>query len=192
MVEGGRIDHACHANDLARCVAETLAFDNAVRVVAAWAKNRNDTLVLVTADHETGGLSVLSDNGSGVLPDATWSSNGHTDAAVPVYGEGVNAERVPLLSDNTDLCGVARSEALMPATGFLVERGTEILTRTYWAVNSGDVCRVEYTPTLTSPVWQACGTVTALSTRVICETTNQALVSQEFFRLITTRLGELQ
>lgn len=186
MVEGGRIDHACHANDLARCVAETLAFDDAVRVVAAWAKNRTDTLVLVTADHETGGLSVLFDNGKGVLPEVTWRSSGHTSTAVPVYGAGVNAKRVPLLSDNTDLCGIARSEALMPATGFLVERGTEGLTRTYWAVNSGDVCRVESTPTLISPVWQACGTVTASNTRVICETTNQSFFSQVFFRMITT------
>jgi len=192
MVEGGRIDHACHANDLARCVSETLAFDEAVRVVVAWAKERSDTLVLVTADHETGGLSVLSDNGEGVLPEAAWSTGGHTGTAVPVYGLGVNAERTSLLSDNTELCGVARSEALMPATGFQVDRETDGLTRTHWAVNSGDVCRVEYASTLRSPVWQTCGTVTALSTRVVCETTNQALVQQGFYRLITTQAGRLQ
>jgi alkaline phosphatase len=190
MVEGGRIDHACHGNDLERCVAEALAFDEAVRVVVAWAAGRSDTLVVVTADHETGGLTVLADNGRGFLPDVSWGTGYHTATPVPVYGVGVNASQVASLSDNTGFRGVACSAALMPATGFRIERETAGLTRTQWAVNRGDVCRVEYTPTLMPPAWQASGTVTSFGTRVVCETTNGAPCAQGFYRMITIQSGE--
>lgn len=58
MVEGGRIDHASHAHDAAATVYDTLAFDEAVGVALDFALHNRDTLVVVTADHETGGLSV--------------------------------------------------------------------------------------------------------------------------------------
>ncbi|MDI3280079.1 MAG: alkaline phosphatase [Bacillota bacterium] len=58
MVEGGRIDHASHAHDAAAAVYDTLAFDEAVGVALDFALRNPDTLVVVTADHETGGLSV--------------------------------------------------------------------------------------------------------------------------------------
>lgn len=56
MVEGGQIDWAGHNNDAGTMLHELLRFDAAVRVVLDWAKQRDDTLVLVTADHETGGF----------------------------------------------------------------------------------------------------------------------------------------
>ncbi|PKK90803.1 MAG: alkaline phosphatase [Candidatus Wallbacteria bacterium HGW-Wallbacteria-1] len=59
MVEGGRIDQAAHGHDAATIVSEVEAFDKAVAVALAFAQNRNDTLVIVTADHETGGVSIL-------------------------------------------------------------------------------------------------------------------------------------
>lgn len=59
MVEGGRLDYSCHANDLAGCIHETLAFDEAVAVACAFhAKHPGETLIVVTADHETGGLAL--------------------------------------------------------------------------------------------------------------------------------------
>ena len=61
MVEGGRIDHAAHGNDPAGLVHDALAFDRAVAVALAFAREHDDTLVLVTADHETGGLSLGRD-----------------------------------------------------------------------------------------------------------------------------------
>ena len=93
MVEGGRIDHASHANDLARMVDEMVAFESAVEVVRAWASTRDDTLVLVTADHETGGLAVGACGAAGTLPPASWSSGGHTSANVNVYALGPLSER---------------------------------------------------------------------------------------------------
>jgi alkaline phosphatase len=106
MVEGGRIDHAGHDNDIGRNVLETVGFSDAVRVVTDWALGRSDTLVLVTADHETGGLKVLRNNGRGSFPTVSWSTAGHTDARVPVYAWGANARRVSGVMDNTDLFGV--------------------------------------------------------------------------------------
>jgi alkaline phosphatase len=58
MVEGGRIDHACHKHDLKAAIYEMIAFDEAVAVALNFQKTRPDVLVLVTADHETGGLGL--------------------------------------------------------------------------------------------------------------------------------------
>lgn len=56
MIEGGRIDWAGHDNDAATMLHEMLKFDEAVNYVYEWVKDRNDTLVIITADHETGGF----------------------------------------------------------------------------------------------------------------------------------------
>ncbi len=58
MVEGGKIDWAGHANDAATNVREVLAFDEAVRVALDFQKTHPDTLVVVTGDHETGGMTL--------------------------------------------------------------------------------------------------------------------------------------
>ena len=61
MVEGGMIDWACHANDAATAVAETLAFRDAVAEAVHFADAHPDeTLIIVTADHETGGLTAAT------------------------------------------------------------------------------------------------------------------------------------
>ncbi len=58
MVEGGKIDWACHANDVAAMIYETLDFDRAIRVAMDfYRKHPDETVIIVTADHETGGLS---------------------------------------------------------------------------------------------------------------------------------------
>ncbi|MCR8659452.1 alkaline phosphatase [Paenibacillus sp. T3-5-0-4] len=62
MIEGGRIDHASHANDFPSTVQEVLDFDAAVKVALDYAKKYGNTSVVITADHETGGLSLARDN----------------------------------------------------------------------------------------------------------------------------------
>ncbi|WP_339368951.1 alkaline phosphatase [Paenibacillus elgii] len=62
MIEGGRIDHAAHANDLPTMVKEVLDFDAAVKTAMDFAKKDGSTSVVATADHETGGLSLGRDN----------------------------------------------------------------------------------------------------------------------------------
>lgn len=59
MVEGGKIDWACHANDAGSTIADTVALDEAVsEAIAFYKKYPNDTLIIVTGDHETGGLTI--------------------------------------------------------------------------------------------------------------------------------------
>ncbi|MDE0043079.1 MAG: alkaline phosphatase [Candidatus Poribacteria bacterium] len=109
MIEGGRIDHAGHSNDIERNVCETIEFSKTLRVVMDWSQGRNDTLIIVTADHETGGLQVLENNGAGNFPTVSWTTEGHTSTNVPVYGWGPNAERIGGLMDNTDLFDVVNN-----------------------------------------------------------------------------------
>ena len=59
QIEGGRVDHAGHANDAAGLLADLAEFDRVVDYVASWAMDRGDTLVVVTTDHGTGGCSPI-------------------------------------------------------------------------------------------------------------------------------------
>ncbi len=108
LVEGGRIDHAGHANDIERLIPEVIAFHQAVETVCAWAAGRSDTLIIVTADHETGGLTVIETGAAGEVPTVSWSTGGHTSALVPVYAWGVNASLVHGVMDNTDIAAIMR------------------------------------------------------------------------------------
>lgn len=103
MVEGARIDHAGHANDIERMVPEVVEFARAVELAVAWASERDDTLIIVTADHETGGLSVRRGRGPGKAPRVRWSTKDHTGVRVPVYAWGPGAERLTGVMDNTDI-----------------------------------------------------------------------------------------
>ena len=74
MIEGGRIDHAAHRNDAAGMIHDTLAFDEAIGVVQEFARKNPNTLVIVTADHETAGLSLIGpsqDSTGGIGIDVT-------------------------------------------------------------------------------------------------------------------------
>jgi alkaline phosphatase len=73
--------------------------------------------VIVTADHETGGLSVLEDQGVGELPLVSWSTSDHTNALVPVYAFGPRAELVSDVIDNTQIRRIAAPEPSGPAGG---------------------------------------------------------------------------
>lgn len=59
MVEGGKIDWACHANDAATTVRDVMSFDSAImEALKFYAKHPNETLIVVTGDHETGGMTI--------------------------------------------------------------------------------------------------------------------------------------
>lgn len=59
MVEGGKIDWACHANDAATSIKDVLALDDAVKVALDfYSKHKDNTLIIITADHETGGMTM--------------------------------------------------------------------------------------------------------------------------------------
>jgi len=112
MVEGGKIDWAGHSNHIQRNVFETIGFANSVQKAINWASSRKDTLILVTADHETGGLLVAANNGQGQFPDVTWSTTGHTDANVPACAWGINSWLVNGFMDNTDFFDLVISDEI--------------------------------------------------------------------------------
>lgn len=59
MIEGGKIDWACHANDAAASIHDTIALDESVKAaIEFYEKHPEDTLIILTGDHETGGLSI--------------------------------------------------------------------------------------------------------------------------------------
>ena len=95
MVEAGRIDHASHSNDAARMVTDTLALDEAVARAVELAGD--DTLIVVTADHETGavtlnGHATLDEmQGERVLEAIGWGSKGHSAVSVPIFARGPGA-----------------------------------------------------------------------------------------------------
>ena len=102
MVEGSQIDWACHENDAARTVRQTLLFDQAVQAAIDFALRDRRTLVIVTADHETGGLT-LSAGKTADDPVVHWSTKGHSGSPVPIAALGPGAAVFAGLQDNTDV-----------------------------------------------------------------------------------------
>ncbi|MBN2707191.1 MAG: alkaline phosphatase [Deltaproteobacteria bacterium] len=104
MIEGGAIDWAAHANQSGRLIEEQVAFDETVAAVLNWRRNHSswdETLIIVTADHETGYLSgpgsdpgwePIANHGAGKLPGLEWHSRQHTNSLVPLLAAGINAE----------------------------------------------------------------------------------------------------
>jgi len=86
-------------------VLEVVEFHRTVQSVWERVRNRANVLLIVTADHETGGLTV-TDRGVGIMPDAVWSTTNHTDTPVALYAWGYGAEGFFGELDNTDLFGL--------------------------------------------------------------------------------------
>lgn len=102
MVEGSQIDWAGHANDRQWLQAEMEDFDRTVRQALQFAAQNRETLVLVTGDHECGGLSLTqSDLKKSFAPK--FSSKLHTASLVPVYAYGPGAETFLGIYDNTQI-----------------------------------------------------------------------------------------
>jgi alkaline phosphatase len=128
MIEGARIDMASHGSDLERTIAETLAFDDAVRAVHEWAQDREEVTILVTADHECGGLKMLDYPPPGVLPDVSWRWGLHTNTEVSIFAEG---ESGALFDEQTrdhrwvyaSLLAALTGEPLVPPARALVANG---------------------------------------------------------------------
>lgn len=117
MAEGAKIDKCGHANDFNGMIAEMLAFDDAVKVAMDWADEREDTVVIVTADHETGGL-LLDENATKETLNQSyeWTSDWHTatDVYCKVYGVDVDFARYSSLGTaekmkNTDIFEMSRA-----------------------------------------------------------------------------------
>lgn len=102
MIEGSQIDWACHKNNGEQAVQEMLDFDNAIGEVLQFAEQDGNTLVIVTADHETGGMALLRGSDKRELK-IKFSTLNHTATLVPVFAYGPGAEAFSGVYDNTDL-----------------------------------------------------------------------------------------
>jgi alkaline phosphatase len=121
MIEGARIDMASHGNDTLRAITETVAFDDTVRAVSEWASGRTDVTLIVTADHECGGLEVITPYGPGQVPDVAWRWGNHTNARIDVHGSGPGTEV---------LDGELRDHAWVHAVASAALEGTAVVAPT--------------------------------------------------------------
>lgn len=91
MVEGSQIDWGGHANDADYLIEELLDFDKTIGIALDFAKQNGETLVIVTADHETGGFTLTAEGNDYNKIKPTFSTTGHSATMVPVFAEGPGA-----------------------------------------------------------------------------------------------------
>lgn len=103
MIEGSQLDDYGHFNQLDLLMKETLDFDQTVGEVMKWAAKDGETLVVVTADHETGGLTLVNGNKDDGRVECCFSTKDHSGAMVPVYAFGPGAENFTGIFENTDV-----------------------------------------------------------------------------------------
>ncbi len=113
LIEGGAIDWAAHANNAAGVVEEQVDFNEAVEEVVDWVEENSswtETLVIVTADHETGLLWGPSSNptwrpltgAQGALPAVTFATTGHSNHLVPLFAKGPGSAQLAERAVGTD------------------------------------------------------------------------------------------
>jgi alkaline phosphatase len=115
VVEGGRIDYAGHDNDAGAMLAEILDFDEAIGTAFDFARGREDTLVLVTADHGTGGFSfTYAGGGPGPLPDAvSWDYRAGPEMAGVRHLEMLAAQRRSLIEAMPEVASPATAASVL-------------------------------------------------------------------------------
>jgi alkaline phosphatase len=110
MIEEAAVDRMAHKNNARLALQAVLELDHAVRVALEFASSQPETLIIITADHECGGLEFCDPDLSNESPDETlrrlglrWTTLNHTPAHVPLNATGPGSERLAGDLDNTDL-----------------------------------------------------------------------------------------
>lgn len=103
MIEGSQIDWAGHDKSSDTLVSEVLDFDRTIDAVLDFAEQDGETLVIITADHETGGYSINRGNLKDGLVDGSFTTDEHTAVMVPVFAFGPGAEAFTGIMENTDI-----------------------------------------------------------------------------------------
>lgn len=103
MVEGSEIDWGGHMNDISYIVDEMLDFDKVVGAALEFAKKDKNTLVIVTADHETGGTTIIDGNMQLGSVTGAFATTSHTGIMVPVFAYGCGAEEFGGVYQNTQI-----------------------------------------------------------------------------------------
>jgi alkaline phosphatase len=101
MVEGAQIDWGGHDNDVDYIIGEMLDFDRAIGKALEFARKDGETLVIVTSDHDTGGMGIHGFNPETRTVSAGWTTTGHTGLMQPVFAWGPGAEEFTGFYENT-------------------------------------------------------------------------------------------
>lgn len=101
MIENGLIDNAGHNNDAKNVIAEELDFDQAIGVAMNYVDTHPETLLIITADHETGGLTLP--HGTKNQIELQFHSDDHSGILVPIFAYGRGAELFAGIDDNTSV-----------------------------------------------------------------------------------------
>ncbi len=108
MVEGSQIDDWCHRNKVGYMCEELFDFDKVIGAVLEWAEKDGETLVVVTADHNTGGLTLLKGSIEDHEVKVHFSTSGHDGIVVPVFAYGPGAEAFAGVFDNAEIGQIVR------------------------------------------------------------------------------------
>ena len=103
LVEGSQIDMMSHKNDHAEILSETADFDTAVKEALDFAEKDGNTLVVVTADHETGGLTLVDGSLTAKTAKSHFSTDQHSASLVSVFNYGPGSDRFTGMFENTHI-----------------------------------------------------------------------------------------
>ena len=103
MVEGAHIDHGAHSNKYDQTIVETLDFDKAVEAAIRFAEKDGHTLVIISADHETGGIALRNGNIEENSVQCAFTTGGHTPVMVPLFAYGPKAGIFSCVQENSDV-----------------------------------------------------------------------------------------
>jgi alkaline phosphatase len=180
MVEGGKIDLAGHDENKVNDALDTIAFDKAVKIAKDYVDENNNTILIVTADHETEGLVVLSHDLNSTLPGSLtteaekkelriarinnvtvdWTATYHTNWPVPIYCTGKAFENLTsdITIDNTAFFGMMKD---------------------YWLGNPLSVDEVEPPVTTTTTTITTTTTTTTTADTITDTSTNSTTTSTD-------------
>lgn len=113
MIEGSQIDWGGHQNHTGYIVGEMLDFDQTIGKALEFAANDKETLIIVTADHETGGMALTGGDMKKGMVKGGFPTGDHTATMVPVFAYGPGAENFTGIMENTDI-----AKKIMSLLGF--------------------------------------------------------------------------
>lgn len=102
MVEGSQIDWGGHSNNSDYIIREMIDFDNAIGAALDFAERDKETLVVVTADHECGGYSLVQGSQMGSIKGA-FTTDYHTADLIPVFAFGPGSDQFAGIYENTEI-----------------------------------------------------------------------------------------
>ncbi|HDZ06539.1 hypothetical protein LCGC14_0053140 [marine sediment metagenome] len=103
MTEGAKIDSYSHENDITGVINESISFDKAITEALKFADADKNTLVIITADHETGGLTIPQGNMLKHEIEADFTTHDHTGVMVPIFAYGPMSQEFQGIYDNNEI-----------------------------------------------------------------------------------------